>query len=378
MRRVKKILQKMGWFLLGLVVFITIATVLFMYISPQFGGSPTKAEKERYARSENYTDGVFVNRNNVQMEMGIGKMFKGLKGYFGPTPNTQPDKDVAVQKIDSVTIADYEGPTRMIWFGHSAFLLQINGKNLLLDPMFGKVPAPHPWLGNNRFSTELPIEIEKLPKIDAVLFSHDHYDHLDYESIQLIKDKVGVFYVPLGVGPYLRDWGIADKKIMELDWWEQTPFQDLKFVCTPAQHFSGRGFRDRGKTLWSSWIIASETENIFFSGDSGYGDHFKEIGKKYGPFDFAMMECGQYNELWKEIHMMPEETAQAGVDVGAKKIMPIHWGAFKLAMHPWTEPVERVTQKAAELGVPVTVPEIGEAIYLNTEQLSKNDWWSKF
>ncbi|NHF58742.1 hypothetical protein FK220_005285 [Flavobacteriaceae bacterium TP-CH-4] len=378
MRKLKKILKKMGMFFLALVVFLVIVAVLFLNFSPQFGGTPNEADRTRFTHSENYKEGVFVNRDGVTMEMGFDKFFKSLTGYFSPQPNTKPERDLSVEKIDSLNIADYEGPTRMIWFGHSTFLLQMNGKILLIDPMFGLVPAPHPWLGANRFSAELPIAMEKLPKIDAVIFSHDHYDHLDYGSVQLLKDKVARFYVPLGVGAHLREWGVSEDIIVESDWWDEIQFQDLKFICAPAQHFSGRGLNDRGKTLWCSWIIQSTKENIFFSGDSGYGLHFKEIGAQYGPFDFAMMECGQYNELWKEIHMMPEETVQAGIDVQAQTIMPIHWGSFKLAMHPWTEPVERLTQKANELGIPWTVPKIGEPIYLNGDKPIQEDWWTNF
>ena len=165
------------------------------------------------------------------------------------------------------------------------------------------------------------------------------------------------------------------ERIVELDWWQETTFDNLIFRCTPAQHFSGRGLNDRANTLWSSWIIQSEHDNIFFSGDSGYGPHFKEIGDKYGPFDFAMMECGQYNELWPEIHMFPEETAQAGIDVQAKLIMPIHWGAFKLGMHPWTEPVERISKKADELGIEMIIPKIGEPIEFYNSSGIKSTWW---
>ena len=162
-----------------------------------------------------------------------------------------------------------------------------------------------------------------------------------------------------------------------MDWWDETLFEGVSLKCTPAQHFSGRGLTDRGKTLWSSWVVQMDSTNIFFSGDSGYGSHFKEIGNTYGPFDFAMMECGQYNELWKEIHMMPEETAQAGIDVKAKMIMPIHWGAFKLAMHSWTDPVIRVTKKAKELNMPISTPRIGEFIYLDSPGEDHENWWNE-
>jgi L-ascorbate metabolism protein UlaG (beta-lactamase superfamily) len=357
---------------------VLITTTAFIKISPEFGGKATKEQKELYAKSHNFKEGKFINRDNIQMSMDFKKFVKSMIGYFKPLPNTRPSAEISVQKIDSLNIVQYKDSTRLVWFGHSTFLLQMKGKNILIDPMFGDVPAPHPMLGGKRFSGELPIEIEKLPHIDAVILSHDHYDHLDYGSIRKLKDKVGHFFTPLGVGIHLQEWGVEAGKITELDWWQERNFDDLIFICTPAQHFSGRGVNDRGNTLWASWIIASETENIFFSGDSGYGSHFKEIGDKYGPFDFAMMECGQYNEMWKEIHMMPEETAQAGVDVRANFIMPIHWGAFKLAMHSWTDPVERILEKASDLNIPVLIPRIGEPIYIAEQDITSLKWWDQY
>lgn len=372
-----KFLKKMMIGIGILIGIIVIIAVLFINISPQFGGKATKEQKAIYATSENYIDEKFVNQSEVQLSMSFNDIRKSLVGYFRPLPNTVPKENLPVKKIDSLEIVSHKDDTRLVWFGHSAFLLQIANKNILIDPMFGEVPAPHPMLGSKRFSNELPIEIDKIPEIDAVLISHDHYDHLDYGSIQKLKGKVKMFYTPLGVGVHLQEWGIEKERIVELDWWQGTTFEGLNFVCTPAQHFSGRGLSDRSKTLWSSWVIQSATDAIFFSGDSGYGDHFKEIGEKYGPFDFAMMECGQYNEMWSDIHMFPEETAQAGIDVKAKTIMPIHWGAFKLAMHSWTDPIERVTQKAKELDINIVTPRIGESIFIKESQFKPQDtWWT--
>ncbi|TRX60893.1 MBL fold metallo-hydrolase [Fulvivirga sp. M361] len=363
----------------GIIALLIIVGILFVNLSPQFGGKVSAEQKEEYARSSNYKEGKFTNLLDVEMKMGFGDYITGIVKYFSSQPNTIPEKDIPTQRIDSLTIVnyDFEKP-RLIWFGHSTFLLQINKKNILIDPMLGNVPAPHPKLGSPRFSKTLPIEIEQLPQIDLVILSHDHYDHLDYGSILKLKDKVKAFYTPLGVGSHLTEWGISRNDITELDWWEEVDYEGLRLVCAPAQHFSGRGVADRNATLWSSWIIRSEKDNIYFSGDSGYGEHFKAIGEKYGPFDFAMLECGQYNEQWSEIHMMPEETARAGVDLKANLIMPIHWGAFKLAFHTWTDPVERVTRKAKELGIPTLVPEIGAEIVLDS---AVNDvihpWWEE-
>lgn len=365
----------MGLILLSLLLLVIVTIALFVNLSPEFGGSATKEQKAIYVKSDNYSEGKFVNQQNVNLDMSLGDMWKSLVGFFNSLPNTIPKGDILVEKIDSTDIATYHDQTRMIWFGHSTFLLQMENRTILIDPMLGKVPAPHPLLGTNRFSSELPIEIEKLPMIDAVLISHDHYDHLDYGSIKKLMDKVGKFYVPLGVGAHLKEWGISENDIIELDWWQDVSFKGLNFICTPAQHFSGRGLADRSTTLWSSWVIKSGHESIYFSGDSGYGPHFKEIGEKYGPFDFAMMECGQYNELWSEIHMFPEETAQAAIDVKAKMVMPIHWGAFKLGLHSWTDPVERVSKKAQELNVNLVIPKIGEEILINSDATFDSYWW---
>ncbi|TVZ15815.1 L-ascorbate metabolism protein UlaG (beta-lactamase superfamily) [Maribacter sp. MAR_2009_72] len=378
MLNLKKLVKKMALVILVIVGLIVLSVFLFVTNSPQFGGKMTKEQKERYVVSPNYKDGKFVNINGADVNLGFGDMMKSLKGYFFPLPKTIPEHNISVEAIDSVAIADYVGPTRLIWFGHSTFLLQSATKNILIDPMFGEVPAPNSMLGTSRFSKKLPIEIDQLPRIDAVVFSHDHYDHLDYGSVLLLKDKVNKFITPLGLGVHLTEWGVEQKDILELDWWNTTNYLGMEFICTPAQHFSGRGISDRGNTLWSSWVINLGNEKIFFSGDSGYGPHFQKIGDKFGPFDFAMMECGQYNELWKAIHMMPEETAQASIDVRAKRMMPIHWGAFKLAMHPWTEPIERVSVKAKELGVDMIAPKIGQPIYLDKPLTNNEQWWLKF
>jgi L-ascorbate metabolism protein UlaG (beta-lactamase superfamily) len=251
----------------------------------------------------------------------------------------------------------------------------MEGKRIFFDPMLGESPSPHPLLGPKRFSKELPIDIDKLPFIDAVVLSHDHYDHLDYESIIKLKDKVGKFYVPLGVGVHLEKWNVPAEKIIELDWWQESKENGFTFICTPARHFSGRGLFNGFTTLWASWVVKTDSSNVYFSGDSGYGPHFKEIGDKYGPFDFVMLECGQYHELWKDIHMMPEQTVEAAIDLKGKLMMPIHWGAFTLAMHTWTDPINRVTTRAHERLVPITTPKIGEAVVLQQPEFPHSTWW---
>jgi len=371
----KKKLKMVGWVLVSLVLILVVGIVIFVNISPEFGGSISVEQKAIYTKSENFYDGKFVNKGNVNLDMSFGTLVKMIGQYMKPHLNTVPENALLVSKLDSFSIVQNQTKTKMVWFGHSTFLLEIGKFNILIDPMFGDVPAPHPVLGAKRFSKGLPIEIESLPQIDAVILSHDHYDHLDYGSIIKLKDKVNMFYVPLGLGAHLLEWGVTAERIKELDWWQEIMHDELVFKCTPAQHFSGRGLNDRASTLWSSWVIQSKSENIFFSGDSGYGNHFKEIGEKYGPFDFAMMECGQYNELWSDIHMFPEETVQAALDVKAKRMMPIHWGAFKLALHSWTDPVERVIKKAEELNIEIVVPQIGTSINMKETIANQDHWW---
>lgn len=360
-----------------LVVLLVLIYLAFINFYPSLGGDVNKERQVRYTASQQFGNGKFINtKKEIPEAASFSKMLSiGRKFFFEKVENGRPDKDLEVQKIDSTAIASYRGGTRLIWFGHSAFLLQLDGKNILIDPMFGPVPAPHQWMGAQRFNLELPIEIEKLPKIDAVVISHDHYDHLDYESIKNLKDKVEAYFVPLGVGVHLEAWDVDSTLIKEMDWWEETTFKDIVLACTPAQHFSGRKFTNGQSTLWSSWVITSDSANIFFSGDSGYAPHFKQIGEHYGPFDFAMLECGQYNKMWPDIHMFPEETAQAGIDVQAKAIMPIHWGAFKLALHSWTDPIERVSKKAEALGIPLVTPAIGEPIILSELPKPNSVWW---
>jgi len=359
--------------LLGLII---ITGTMFLILSPQFGKSATKSQKAEYSSQWNHNNGKFINHSDSPMDLDYWSL---LKEMFKDAPNRNPVKNIEVEKIDSATIVNHSADiTQLTWFGHSAFLLEIDGKKILIDPMFGQVPAPHPLLGPKRYSKELPIAIEKLPFIDAVVLSHDHYDHLDYGSILKLKGKVGHYFTPLGVGNHLEDWGISPEIIHTLNWWEAVDFAGLNFTCAPARHFSGRGLFDRAETLWSSWIVTGKNHKIFFSGDSGYDTHFKEIGEKYGPFDISLMECGQYNEDWKFLHMMPEETIRASIDLKSKLVMPIHWGGFTLALHDWMEPVERALDEAKKLNVLITTPKIGEPVILGKDTYPTGKWWKDY
>ena len=365
-----------GFILGGLASALILFGVLFVNLSPELGRPPSEEQEKAYAEIARFRDGKFRNYKDVEVKFKASEYPKLIYNFLQKRDNQVPHKKPLVFQLDSTEVANYAGEPRIIWFGHSAFLLQIEGLNILLDPMLSDVPAPIDFLGTPRFNKTLPLSLEKLPAIDAVIISHDHYDHLDYESIKSLANKTKAFFCPLGVGNHLNSWGIENNRIHELKWWETEQFEALKLSLTPAQHFSGRGLNDNSKTLWGSWVIQSDSSNIYFSGDGGYGDHFKEIGEKFGPFDFAMLECGQYNVKWQAIHMLPEETAQAGLDLDAKYIMPIHWGAFRLALHTWTDPVERLTKKAKDTDQRVIIPSIGELIPLNElEGYQNKDWW---
>jgi L-ascorbate metabolism protein UlaG (beta-lactamase superfamily) len=376
-RKIKKALKMITFSILGIIALLAIVGIIFVYTSPEFGGKATEADLKKYSQSERFNGEIFENEVETNMDMKPAEMAKTMWEFIKGVENGRPKSSLPQEELDSTLLANYDGPSRLIWFGHSAFLLQMEGKNIFIDPMLGKVPAPHPLLGGNRFNEKLPLDIESLPSLDAIIISHDHYDHLDYNSIKTLKDRTSRFLAPLGVGKHLREWGIDQAKIEEFDWWEKTQLADIELVFAPARHFSGRGFGDRFKSLWGSWIILGSDEKLYFSGDGGYGPHFKSIGEKYGPFDLALMECGQYNERWAQIHMMPEETAQAGVDVNARIMMPIHWGAFTLALHSWTDPVERVVATAKSLGLNVVSPRIGESIRVSLENPVLDRWWER-
>ncbi|MGE5626554.1 MAG: MBL fold metallo-hydrolase [Solirubrobacterales bacterium] len=329
---------------------------------------------ERIKTSDNFHKGTFSNledipANNSKVDSPMKFFIKG---------DTVPDFSIPIKKTSLKVEADpnHHSNVKITWFGHSTLLLELNDKKIFFDPMLGRVPAPVPLFVSKRFNDELPMKIEDIPELHAVLISHDHYDHLDYWTIKQIKQKVKAFYVPLGVGAHLKAWGVDASKIVELDWFQQAEFEGLTFTCTPSHHFSGRSLTGRNSTLWCSWIVKAENANIFFSGDSGFSGHFKKIGESYGPFDLTMLECGQYNPGWADIHMMPEQTVKAHMDLRGNILMPIHFGAFKLSTHPWQEPVERLLKEAALFGVKVTTPRIGEQVVLGNP-LPDSKWWDK-
>ena len=358
--------------ILGIVVVFTIAVIIFVKTSPQIGQKPKGEHLKEIKKSPNYGDKAFDNQ--IETKMGGFREMMGTMPDFFFGKNQSPVDSLPV-KFGENGQAAVDSISSVTWFGHSAFLVEMEGKRILIDPMLGEVAAPISF-GSKRYPYKKPIPVEELKNIDAVILSHDHYDHLDYPTIMQIKDEVGHFYMALGVGSHFESWGISKEKITELDWWDSVEYKGLKLVACPARHFSGRGLTDRNATQWASWVIQGEYQKLYFSGDSGYGPHFKEIGDKYGPFDLAMMECGQYNEAWEAIHMMPEQSVQAGIDVKGKLLMPIHWGAFKLSVHEWTDPILRFKAESERLKTPIIHPVIGERFSLGSSY-PQEAWWDK-
>lgn len=352
---------------------LLLLAVLVLNYYPAFGGKASPAKVGTLRQSPNYQAGKFANQTLTVMDSGFTTTLSILRDFMKGNPNRKPSALPVLPWAPPAHPSATEAT--VTWLGHSALLLQVEGKTLLLDPMLGTAPSPFPAFGGKRYSATLPVEIEQLPVIDLVLLSHDHYDHLDYDSIMKLKHKVRHFLVPLGVGSHLERWGVPAASIQELDWWEEREVAGLHLACTPARHFSGRSLTDRNATLWCSWVIAGRETKLYFSGDSGYGPHFAEIGEKYGPFDLTMMECGQYDDRWANIHMMPEETVQAHLDVRGEVMLPIHWAAFTLSVHDWNDPVKRATQAAQERNVRVATPKIGETLRVGAAEYPSSTWW---
>lgn len=346
-------------------------------IRKQFGGKVRKAEILNYSRSKHWDGKKFNNLEETKMTIPFKAMPKLLYTQFFKRKNREPKQKIEIQAFNASAFLAASDAMKFIWYGHSAILMRMKGKTILIDPMLGQDAAPiapFPIKRFNKFSTSL---ITELPEIDVLLMSHDHYDHLDFSSIQLLKGKVKKYYVALGVGRHLISWGIDQAAITEFDWWEKNNFEDIEFTFTPTRHFSGRGVNDRFKGLWGGWALKTSNENIWFSGDGGYGSHFKEIGDKLGPFNIAFMECGQYNKFWHPIHLFPSESIQAAIDAKSKKIMPVHWGSFNLSDHSWTEPVEQFIEGCSKHALPYFTPKIGELIDISKEYNNKN-WWEEY
>jgi len=318
--------------------------------------------------------GQFQNHTPIQ-RLSIGKTLRILwNAMFHKPRDTRPTAPVPVQALTQAALI--AAPNHSVYrLGHSTLLLKLRDKFWITDPVFAERASPVQWAGPKRFH-QPPISLEELPPIEAVILSHDHYDHLDYQAVLKLADKANYFLTPLGVGDTLIRWGIDASKVRQRDWWQGTEVDGIQFIATPSQHFSGRGLFDGNSTLWASWVMIDGDTRIFFSGDSGYFDGFKRIGEQYGPFDLTLMETGAYNVDWPHVHMQPEQTLQAHIDLKGRWLLPIHNGTFDLSTHAWYEPFDRILELAWERSISITTPQMGEAFSLRHPQRG-GAWWQE-
>lgn len=352
-----------------------------MYLKhDKFGRSPKGSRLQRILNSPNYRNGQFHCLEPVENIMenegseGESKFTATLKFLFGDKTGLVPDEAM----ISARTPLSLLKPTddAVIWMGHSTFFLQLNGKKILIDPVFSSYASPLFFI-NKAFPGSNVYDAADFPEIDALLISHDHWDHLDYPSIMALKDKVKDIVCPLGVGEYFEQWGFDSAQLHEEDWFTEIALPDgLAVHILPSQHFSGRLLK-QNQTLWCSFAVVSHGRKIFCSGDGGYGRHFKKIGEQFHGFDLAIMENGQYNKQWHRIHLLPEETAQAAADLGAKAVIPSHNGKFALARHTWNEPYMALTAASKNKSYSLWTPAIGEAVFLKQPQQQFSSWWEQ-
>ncbi len=358
----------------GVLLLFAIAVIVFIKVAPQFGARSKNGRLDRIINSPNFKEGKFQNIVPTPMSGENTSMWKNGLKFMKKGNERQPNSVIETIKFDKEAFIKKTEGLSVAWFGHSSLILNVNGNIIITDPVFSQTASPVSFMGVKRFNYSNQFEVEDLPEIDVVLISHDHYDHLDYPTILKLKSKVKKFYVPLGVAAHLIRWGIDEEKIVELNWWDTSELNNsIQFIATPGRHFSGRKGVDKDSTLWCSWVIKSDNLSTFYCGDSGYGDHFKQIGEKFGPFDLTLMECGQYNEGWPYIHMMPEQSVQAHVDLKGKIMIPIHWGKFNLSLHKWTEPIERAKKEAEKLSVELLSPIPGAIVEIKTDSGNISD-----
>jgi len=369
-----------------------------MAIFPVFGKNPSGKRLKRVEDSSNYSRDAFNNPEPTELLLKGSSYFKMMREYWNKPKNTTPPVVIPSVRTD-LRALPADKPV-IVWFGHSSYLLKVKGIHILVDPVFSGHASPVSFFGKSFPGTDV-YGVDDLPEIDIVLLTHDHYDHLDHETILQLSGsgKARYFFTSLGVGSHLEYWGISPERIVELDWWESGRYSpakgpirnggvagdevapgigfagegEISLTATPGRHFSGRSLH-RNQTLWSSFVVKIAEHSFFLGGDSGYGKHFKKIGEQYGPFELAVLESGQYGKNWPDIHMMPEQTVTATQELHARLLLPVHWCKFMLSVHAWDEPIRRLVKSAEEKKVRVTTPQIGEPVILDSI-IPQKKWW---
>ncbi|WP_249931094.1 MBL fold metallo-hydrolase [Ramlibacter sp. 2FC] len=342
---------------------------------PEFGGHPEGEGLQRVRRSSHYADGEFRNLIPTPvLTEGHSPLSVIVSNLMHPLDHLRPAQPVPAVKIELKALD--KAQDTLVWLGHSSFFVQIAGRRILIDPVLSPFAAPQSFAVQAFDGTNV-YTVDDLPEIDLLLITHDHWDHLDYPTVTKLQGKVRQVLVALGVGAHFDRWGFEPGKVREADWYEKLELGDgLAVHLVPARHYSGRGLT-RNKTLWTGFVLESGQRRLLFSGDTGYGPHFKEIGQRFGSFDLAALDMGQYDPRWPHIHMTPEEAAQAARDLDARALMPAHVGRFSLARHAWNDPFERI--RAASRGRPyrLLTPRIGEALPLDGHEPGFPPWWQE-
>ncbi|WP_246164941.1 MBL fold metallo-hydrolase [Pigmentiphaga aceris] len=341
---------------------------------PLFGKLPSGERLAQIAKSPNQANGTFRNQIDTPMlttDESQVSMWMGT--IFGANNNARPSADIPATKTDLKALDVSQD--LIVWLGHSSYFVQLDGQRILIDPVFSVNAAPVPR-ANVAFDGTSIYTADDMPAIDALLISHDHYDHLDYPSIRALQSKVKKVVVGLGIGADFEAWGYDMQTVHEADWYDTVPVgPTLQINVTPARHFSGRTFT-RDRTLWAGFALVSSQRRIFFSGDSGYGPHFADIGQRFGPFDWVAVDMGQYDPRWANVHMNPEQASQAAKDLRARVLAPAHVGRFSLAPHDWDDPLKRISAAGGgDRGYELWTPQIGQTMYLDGRAQRFKAWW---
>lgn len=349
----------------------TALTVVFLG-QPMFGKSPSGSRLERISRSPHYASGQFWNLEETPvLETGKG-FFEDLReDLFNRKEGLMPEQPIPSIKTDLKALD--RNRDLVVWLGHSSYFLQLDGIRLLIDPVFSAHASPVYFI-NKAFPGSNPFTADDMPEVDFLLISHDHWDHLDYPTVAALRLKIKNIVTGLGVGAHFSGWGFPESIIHEVDWNTVLSFGNLKIHILPARHFSGRSLREN-KTLWVGFALEGKEHRVFFSGDSGYGSHFAQIGETLGPFDLVSLDAGQYDKDWPHVHMTPEEAAQAAEDLKARTFIPGHVGKFAIANHRWDEPLNRIAATAQEKNFRLFTPLIGEPVYLDASKTDYPAWW---